>query len=138
MEMRSRPYGADQIRASLAETLRMGDATLVQMVLIAAECKPDALYVDVLCCILRDSNLHHMHINVCALLGEIRDPRAVESLHIAATAVADWDKNYEVPRSALAALAEINSPQARSIISSVARTGPPILREETHELMSEE
>lgn len=137
-EMRSRPYSVDQICADLAEVLRAGDATLVQMVLIAAECKPDRCYVDVLCDILRNDKMSNMHINVCGLLGEIGEPNAVECLHDAIAMVRDWDKELEIPKSALEALAEIDTPEARHIIGSMAQTGPPILREAAREFLSDE
>lgn len=137
-EMRSHPYSVDQVRADLAEVLRTGDATLVQMVLIAAECMPDRRYVSVLCDILRNDKMSNMHINVCGLLGEIGDPNAVECLRDAIAMVRDWDKQLEIPKSALEALAEIDSPEARHIIESMAQTGPPMLREAAHEFLSDE
>lgn len=137
-EMRSHPYSVDQIYSDLAEVLRMGDKTLAQMVLIAAECKPDRRYVDVLCDILRNAEMSNMHINVCSLLGEIGDPSAVECLRDATVATLDWDNKLEVPKSALEALAEIDTLQAREIIESIAQNGPPMLREEARDILSGE
>jgi hypothetical protein len=135
-EMRSHPYSVDQICDHLAVALRTGDPTLVAIVLIAAECRPDRCYVDVLCDILHDDGMSKSHYNVCGLLGELRAPNAVACLRGAIAKVQDWDKELEIPKCALGSLAEIDTPEARNIIESTFQTGHPLLREVASELLS--
>lgn len=131
------PYGESEITAALENVYDRLDPSGGQFVIIAAFYRPSVLYVPVLCRMLSCESLGKIHENVCGLLGDIRDEAAIPALQQAVGMRSDRDRELEVPRSALAALAEIGSPEAWATVKSVAETGTPLLRRDAANLLDE-
>jgi hypothetical protein len=133
--MASKPFSVSEILEALEDVSQGKDYSLGQMVIVAAYYQPSPRYVDVLCTILASEKLDKLHENVCGLLGDIGDERAIPCLRQALSYRWDWDLGLEIPISALSALASIDTASARAVIASVAESGPPQLQQEAAELL---
>jgi hypothetical protein len=131
----SRSFSESEINEALEDVIQSQDYSEGQLVLVAAFAKPSSTYVDNLCQILSAANLGRMHENVCELLADIADSAAIPFLRQAINQPFEWDQRLEIPRSALAALAEIDTVESWAAITSVANNGPPLLQKVAADLM---
>ncbi|MGB3509535.1 MAG: HEAT repeat domain-containing protein [Microcoleaceae cyanobacterium] len=89
-------------------------------------------YVPILCQILNSESHNGLHENVIEILDELRDERAIPALSKALTYRWSYDAGLSVPKKALLALAEIETPEAMKIIKEATKSSEELIRDEAN------
>ncbi|MDY7008715.1 MAG: HEAT repeat domain-containing protein, partial [Cyanobacteriota bacterium] len=98
----------------------------------AAWCNLSRDYVPILCQILNSESHNGLHENVIEILDELRDERAIPVLSKALTYRWSYDFGLSVPKKALLALAEIETPEAMTIIKEATQSSEELIRDDAN------
>ncbi|MES2788823.1 MAG: hypothetical protein V4719_04315 [Planctomycetota bacterium] len=135
LELRSMPPSVSEI-ASLLQQVRidpkMSGASLT---FVSAWSNISDEYTDVLCEILTDQNCSQWHEQTVELLAELPNPELVPILTKALGYRWNFDEWNCIPRKALAALFEINTPEAIAAIRYALNSDEQSIRDEAMELL---
>jgi HEAT repeat protein len=94
-------------------------------------------YVPILCQILNSESHNGLQENVIEILDELRDRRAIPGLSKALTYRWSYDAGLSVPKKALLALAEIETPEAIAIVKEATQSSEELIRDEANILLED-
>lgn len=137
-ELRNSPPSVDEVIQELekyALNPKHPGASLVMTA--AAWCNLSQDYTPILCKILNSESHNGLHENVVEILDELCDERAIPALSKALTYRWSYDEWFSVPRKALQALAEIDTPEAMAIIKDATQSSEELIREEANMLLED-
>lgn len=128
-EFKSTPPNVNSVLDLLQEILEERDLPYTSLVFVAAWHNLSQLYVPFLCKIVLNKSLNGWHEMSVDLLYDLPNPDAVEALKAAVDYRWDCDAFLCVPKKALEALSNINTPEAIEVITQASQSSDEVIRE---------
>lgn len=127
--LKSTPPDVNNILDLLKEILEGRDLPYTSLVFVAAWQNLSQLYVPSLCKIVLTESLNDWHEQAIELLGDLPNADAVAALKAAIDYRWDYDEFLSVPKKALEALSNINTPEAIEVITQASQSSDEVIRE---------
>lgn len=136
-EFKNSPPSVDEVIQEFEKYALNPEYPRASFVMIAAWYNLSRNYLPILCQILNSESHNGLHENVVEILDKLRDERAIPALSKALTYRWSYDAGLSVPKKALQALAEIETPEAMAIIKEATQSSEELIREEANILLED-
>lgn len=136
-EFKNSPSSVDEVIQELEKYALNPKHPGASFVMSAAWYNLSRDYVPILCQILNSESHNGLHENVVEILDELRDERAIPALSKAVTYRWSYDEWFSVPRKALQALAEFETPETMTILKEATQSSEELIRDEANMLLED-